>query len=134
MAAVRLALLPGTSHRAGAIIAASMNSKNLTRTLTLLAIIAAPSLTATSFAQATELPKYPQLPSETPAQFQPATGSFDHVRREVMIPMRDGVKLHTVILVPKTATMTSRAPILLTRTPYNADDLTSHVQSAHLGP
>ena len=34
-----------------------------------------------------------------------------------MIPMRDGVKLHTVILVPKGA---SGAPILLTRTPYNA--------------
>ncbi len=34
-----------------------------------------------------------------------------------MIPMRDGVKLHTVILVPKGA---KGAPILLTRTPYNA--------------
>ena len=35
-----------------------------------------------------------------------------------MIPMRDGVKLHTVILVPKGA---KGAPILLTRTPYDAD-------------
>src|SRR5215475_4613622 len=111
-----------------------MDSNNLTRSLTLLVIMAAPPLTPASLAQTTEPPKYPQLPSETPAQFQPATGSFDHVRREVMIPMRDGVKLHTVILVPKTATTTSRAPILLTRTPYNADDLTSHAQSAHLGP
>ena len=34
-----------------------------------------------------------------------------------MIPMRDGVKLYTVIVVPKGA---SRAPIILTRTPYNA--------------
>jgi uncharacterized protein len=34
-----------------------------------------------------------------------------------MIPMRDGVKLHTVILVPKGA---KHAPILLTRTPYSA--------------
>src|ERR1700748_1108303 len=40
-----------------------------------------------------------------------------------MIPMRDGVRLFTVILVPKGA---SHAPILLTRTPYNASDLTSH--------
>ena len=47
-----------------------------------------------------------------------------------MIPMRDGVKLHTVILVPKGA---KRAPILLTRTPYNANELTSHAHSAHLG-
>jgi putative CocE/NonD family hydrolase len=45
--------------------------------------------------------------------------------------MRDGVKLHTVIIVPKGA---KRAPILLTRTPYNADNLTSHAQSSHLGP
>jgi len=48
-----------------------------------------------------------------------------------MIPMRDGVKLHTVILVPKGA---HGAPILLTRTPYNASELTSHAHSAHLGP
>src|SRR2546423_8750434 len=46
-----------------------------------------------------------------------------------MIPMRDGVKLHTVILVPKGA---RRAPILLTRTPYDATALTSHAPSAHL--
>src|SRR5215831_11668565 len=112
-----------------------MNPTHSTRALLLVtAIAAASSLMPTLSAQNTEPPKYPQLPNETPAQFQPATGSFDHVRREVMIPMRDGVKLHTVILVPKTATTTSRAPILLTRTPYNADDLTSHAQSAHLGP
>ena len=47
-----------------------------------------------------------------------------------MIPMRDGVKLHTVILVPKGA---RNAPILLTRTPYNADELTSHADSSDLG-
>ena len=70
------------------------------------------------------------LPSETPAQFRPVTGSFDYVRRDLMIPMRDGVKLHTVVIVPKGATS---APILLTRTPYDANVLTSHKQSPHLG-
>jgi putative CocE/NonD family hydrolase len=75
--------------------------------------------------------KYPEFPSETPGKFEPATNGFDFTRREVMIPMRDGVKLHTVVLVPKGAT---RAPILLTRTPYNADDLTGRTQSSHLGP
>jgi putative CocE/NonD family hydrolase len=73
----------------------------------------------------------PRLPSETPATLEPATDSFDHIRRDVMIPMRDGVKLHTVILVPRGA---KGAPILLTRTPYDATGLTSHAQSAHLGP
>src|SRR5256885_3116228 len=74
-------------------------------------------------------PKYPNYPSETPSQFKPVTDSFDYARRDVMVPMRDGVKLHTVILVPKGA---RRAPILLTRTPYDAAGLTSHAPSAHL--
>ena len=34
-----------------------------------------------------------------------------------MIPMRDGVKLYTVIAIPKGA---KNAPMVLTRTPYNA--------------
>src|SRR5262245_51908329 len=65
------------------------------------------------------------LPSETPDTLRVATGGFDYERREAMIPMRDGVKLHTVILVPKGA---HSAPILLTRTPYSADELTTHAQ------
>ncbi|HVG28296.1 MAG TPA: CocE/NonD family hydrolase [Pyrinomonadaceae bacterium] len=69
------------------------------------------------------------LQSETPTKFEPTNEGFDYARRDVMIPMRDGVKLHTVILVPKNA---RGAPILLTRTPYNATDLTSHAQSSHL--
>ena len=75
--------------------------------------------------------QYPDLPSESPATFTPSTDTFDYIRREVMIPMRDGVKLHTVILVPKGA---KSAPILLTRTPYDAQKLTSHAESSHLGP
>ena len=74
---------------------------------------------------------YPALPSETPARLQPATYGFDYARRDVMIPMRDGVRLHTVILVPTGA---KGAPILLTRTPYDATELTSHSHSSHLGP
>ena len=71
------------------------------------------------------------LPSETPDTLRPATTGFDYERREVMIPMRDGVKLHTVILVPNGA---KGAPILLTRTPYDADQLTANTHSSHLGP
>jgi putative CocE/NonD family hydrolase len=71
------------------------------------------------------------LPSETPAKFEPTNYGFEYTKRDVMIPMRDGVKLHTVIIVPKGA---QRAPILLTRTPYDATGLTSHAQSSHLEP
>src|SRR6478736_1054959 len=46
-----------------------------------------------------------------------ALSGADYIRREVMIPMRDGVKLYTSIIVPKGA---RNAPIVLTRTPYNA--------------
>src|SRR5215471_15225229 len=76
--------------------------------------------------------KYPQYPSETPDHFKPSTDGFDHERRDVMIPMRDGVKLHTVILVPDSALGKKTAPILMTRTPYDATALTSHSPSAHL--
>src|SRR5215211_2644841 len=70
-----------------------------------------------------------ELPSETPQKFTPTNEGFDYVRREAMIPMRDGVRLHTVILVPRGA---KGAPILLTRTPYDADSLTTHADSSHL--
>jgi putative CocE/NonD family hydrolase len=73
----------------------------------------------------------PNLPSETPTKFEPTNDGFDYTRRDVMILMRDGVKLHTVILVPKGS---KGAPILLTRTPYNADELTTRTESSHLGP
>src|SRR5580693_8422607 len=86
---------------------------------------------APSEAQTPPPVSYPDFPSETPAQLVPATGRFDHERRDVMIPMRDGVKLHTVIPVPKGA---KGAPILLTRTPYNAAAFTSSSESSHMGP
>ncbi len=74
---------------------------------------------------------YPALPSEIPAKVTVPAGAWEYDKREVMIPMRDGVKLLTVVIVPKGA---KSAPILLTRTPYDAKELTSHSHSAHLGP
>jgi putative CocE/NonD family hydrolase len=75
------------------------------------------------------------LPSETPQELKPTNHGLEYERRDVMIPMRDGVKLHTVIIVPKSVVESKKhAPILLTRTPYNATELTSHAASAHLGP
>ena len=69
------------------------------------------------------------LPGEIPEHFTPRTESFDYAQREVMIPMRDGVKLKTVILIPHGAV---RAPILLTRTPYGAAGRFSKTASSHL--
>ena len=101
--------------------------------LAAIAVLALPALVLSSVAQsnapASAPPAYPALPSETPARLVPATSGFDYERREAVIPMRDGVKLFTVILVPKGA---NHAPILLTRTPYNAGLLTRNANSAHL--
>jgi uncharacterized protein len=69
------------------------------------------------------------LPNETPATFVPRVESFDYIKREVMIPMRDGIKLQTVILIPRAA---HRAPILLSRTPYGATSRIAKNASAHL--
>src|SRR5580704_18919070 len=57
--------------------------------------------------------------SEIPDNFVMPTAQNDYVRRTEMIAMRDGVKLYTVIVIPKGA---KNAPIVLTRTPYNAKE------------
>jgi putative CocE/NonD family hydrolase len=63
--------------------------------------------------------------SDTPAETYHRTGTpvhhlfHDYQRAEAMIPMRDGVKLHTVILKP--ADIPSPLPFLIQRTPYGAD-------------
>jgi len=67
--------------------------------------------------------------SDTPADFKAPTSSYDYTKRVEMIPMRDGVKLYTVIVIPKGAT---HAPILLTRTPYNAKGRASRSESPHM--
>ncbi|MGO9940886.1 MAG: CocE/NonD family hydrolase [Terracidiphilus sp.] len=46
----------------------------------------------------------------------------DYQRAEVMIPMRDGIKLHAVILKP--ADIAGALPILMQRTPYGVDRAT----------
>jgi uncharacterized protein len=69
------------------------------------------------------------FPSETPADFKPRIDGFDYVKREEMIPMRDGVKLKTFIIIPKGA---GKAPILLNRTPYNASKRALRFNSSHM--
>ncbi len=69
------------------------------------------------------------MTNETPANFVPKVETFDYTQREAMIPMRDGVKLKTVILVPRGV---SRAPILLSRTPYGASSRIAKSASSHL--
>jgi putative CocE/NonD family hydrolase len=66
------------------------------------------------------------LTPDIPSKFNVPTASLDYVKRDVMIPMRDGIKLHTVIVVPKGA---KNAPMIFTRTPYSASNRTQRNQS-----
>jgi putative CocE/NonD family hydrolase len=73
-------------------------------------------------------PTAPMKP-DIPAEFSAPSTDFDYLKRVAMIPMRDGVKLYTVIVVPKGA---RGAPIILTRTPYDAAKHAERSASPHL--
>ena len=61
-------------------------------------------------------PVTPMTP-DVVAAYDPVLPGADFIRREVMIPMRDGTKLYTAIVMKKG---TRNAPILLARSPYDA--------------
>ncbi|MEZ5290984.1 MAG: CocE/NonD family hydrolase [Vicinamibacterales bacterium] len=66
---------------------------------------------------------------DIPKTFTSPTTGFDYEKRVEMIPMRDGVRLYTVIVVPKAA---KNAPMILTRTPYNAAGRATRAESASM--
>jgi putative CocE/NonD family hydrolase len=61
--------------------------------------------------------------NDVPKEFKTKAAKRDHDVRVVMVPMRDGVKLQTFIVVPKGA---KNAPIVLSRTPYEAAGRADH--------
>jgi uncharacterized protein len=63
---------------------------------------------------------------DTVAAYQEIRPEADFIKRVVSIPMRDGVKLYTVIVMKKG---TANAPILLSRTPYDAKADTARTRS-----
>jgi putative CocE/NonD family hydrolase len=86
-------------------------SSGLTRLLT--AVLASAAMGSIAYAAQ----PVPAATGDIPAKFVKPTANSDYIKRVEMIPMRDGVKLYTVIWIPKGA---KDAPIILTRTPYNA--------------
>ena len=62
-------------------------------------------------------------------KYEQTLPSADFIRREAMVPMRDGVKLYTVTVMKKGST---NAPILLSRTPYDAHGSTHRVASQRI--
>jgi putative CocE/NonD family hydrolase len=83
-----------------------------------MALVAAPAVAQT-----------PPMTPDIPPTFDFPTAKNDYVKRTTMIPMRDGVKLYTVIVMKKG---TRDAPILLTRTPYDAKKRTERFSSPHI--
>lgn len=81
-------------------------------------LMASAVLVTTSFCSAQQATPKEQLPKdELNPNFKVPEQPRDYIKRVEMIPMRDGVKLYTVIVIPKGA---HDAPMVLTRTPYNA--------------
>jgi uncharacterized protein len=68
----------------------------------------------------------PNFPTEMRSTYERVRPQADYIRREVMIPMRDGVKLFAVVVMKKGV---AHGPILLTRTPYDAAHATWRIGS-----
>ncbi|AJP74431.1 CocE/NonD family hydrolase [Sphingomonas hengshuiensis] len=92
--------------------------------------LACAALATATFASAQDAPaaRTPGF-NDIPEKFVIPAERNDYIRREVMIPMRDGTKLFTVLMIPKGA---KGAPILLTRTPYNAAGRTRRMNSPQM--
>jgi putative CocE/NonD family hydrolase len=97
----------------------------LTRIISFLA--AGLPFTTAAFAQ-TPAPVTPMTP-DVIDKYEQTLPSADFIRREVMVPMRDGTKLYTAVVMKKG---TANAPILLSRSPYDAHKSTHRVASQRI--
>jgi putative CocE/NonD family hydrolase len=111
-------MLNGTHHK-----------KNISSLLAACFLTAFCAMMIPSVRAAPQEPTRSVVDNDIPKALTVPTANQDYVKREVMIPMRDGVKLHTVIVAAKGA---RNAPILLTRTPYNASKRTARIDSPRM--
>ena len=85
------------------------------RLSTLMRLVALLILPTVGFAQ--QNARVTPMSPDVVASYDPMLPTADFVRREAMIPMRDGTRLYTVMVMKKGVV---NAPILLSRTPYDA--------------
>ncbi len=97
-----------------------MHKLNILSVFVALAIVSI----ANAFAQEQKMPA-----NDIPPNFKAPEQPTDFDKRVAMVPMRDGTKLYTVIVVPKGA---KDAPILLTRTCYNAAERAARSKSGRM--
>ena len=81
----------------------------------------AAALLSSALRPAAKMSAAEQPESDIPVKWSKPSAGYDYVQREEMIPMRDGVKLHTVVLIPRDA---RNLPMILERTPYDAEATT----------
>jgi len=86
------------------------------RSRTLLAALALSTTLLSGIARADSAPVTAMTP-DVVDKYDPVLPAADYIRRDVMVPMRDGTKLYTVIVMKKGA---KNAPIVLWRSPYDA--------------
>jgi uncharacterized protein len=92
-------------------------------TVFLTSLLGATSIQAAT--PATDTKVTPMTP-DVVATYDSVRPDADYIKRVEMIPMRDGVKLYTVIVMKKG---TTGGPILLSRTPYDAKEATDRTRS-----
>ena len=97
--------------------------KNRLLNLTLFVLLAIISPFAVSAQQTTLTPQQQALADYI---------KDSYTKREVLIPMRDGIRLHTAIYEPKDKS--EKYPILLNRTPYNVRSYGADKFNTTLGP
>ncbi len=91
--------------------------------------LAAAAVVVLATAAASQTPPVTPMTPDVMDKYEQVLPSADFIRRDAMVPMRDGVKLYTVVVMKKG---TANAPILLSRTPYDAYKATHRVASQRL--
>ena len=99
-----------------------MNVARLGRAGTLLPLLLAAALVQA----AAPAPLLTPMTPDGVKSYDTIRSQADYIKREVMIPMRDGIKLYTVIVMKKGV---SHGPLLLSRTPYDAKHSAARVKS-----
>ncbi len=91
-------------------------------------VLALICMLAATVAHAQPAPVSPES-ADIPTKLVKPDAQNDYIKRVEMVPMRDGVKLYTVIVIPKGA---RDAPMILTRTPYNANKRAQRMDSTRM--
>jgi putative CocE/NonD family hydrolase len=92
-------------------------------------LVALGLVVSTSAAMADQSSRVTPMTPDVIDKYEQTLPSADFVRRDAMVPMRDGTKLYTVVVMKKG---TSNGPILLSRTPYDAHHSTHRVLSQRI--